>query len=142
MIATERKTITEAAAWTILGGCEAYAKANGLALSFWVLDAFGDAVCLQRMEGATRINTDTALMKAKTALDWGMPSDPAGFLGEVLKMPNGQVLMNKIGAFPVPGGVPITFENAVIGAIGVGGGRGPHDAACAQAGLDALMKAS
>lgn len=139
MISTERRTITADAARRVIAGCEAYAAANGLNLAFWVLDAFGGPVSFQRMEGATHINTDTALKKAKTALDWGMPTDPAGFLGEVLNMPNGQVLMNQINSFPVMGGIPIVHEGAVIGAVGVGGGRSVHDAACAQAGIDALL---
>ena len=37
---------------------------------------------------------------------------------------------------PLPGGVPIVSHGVRIGAIGVGGG--PHDEACAQAGIDSI----
>jgi len=41
---------------------------------------------------------------------------------------------------PIEGGIPITVDGKMIGAIGVSGGTSAQDGQAAQAGLDALPK--
>jgi len=50
------------------------------------------------------------------------------------------VLLGLPGGMPFEGGVPITVENQVIGAIGVSGVTAQQDGMIAQAGVDALPK--
>jgi uncharacterized protein GlcG (DUF336 family) len=44
------------------------------------------------------------------------------------------------GALPLEGGLPITVDGKVLGAIGVSGVTGQQDAQIAKAGVDALPK--
>ena len=44
------------------------------------------------------------------------------------------------GAIAVEGGLPITVDGKIIGAVGVSGGSSEQDGVVAKAGLDALAK--
>jgi glc operon protein GlcG len=42
------------------------------------------------------------------------------------------------GAVPVEGGLPITIEGKIVGAIGLSGGTSAQDGQCAKSGVDAV----
>jgi glc operon protein GlcG len=106
-----------------------------------VVDAGADLVLFQRMNGAFLGSVDIAQRKARSSAMFPFPtrglSEIAfGKEGEPGRTP-GLAFVPGLAAFP--GGLPIkTANGAHIGAVGVSGGTGDQDEACAQAALDAV----
>jgi uncharacterized protein GlcG (DUF336 family) len=51
-------------------------------------------------------------------------------------------MMTLPGATPIEGGLPLTLDGVIVGAIGVSGARSDQDGQVAQAGLDVLIEAA
>jgi glc operon protein GlcG len=121
--------------------CEAKAVEEGWKMNVAVVDAGADLVLFQRMNGAFLGSVDIAQMKARSSAMFPFPtrglSEIAfGKEGEPGRTP-GLAFVPGLAAFP--GGLPIKTANvAHIGAVGVSGGTGDQDEACAQAALDAV----
>jgi glc operon protein GlcG len=93
---------------------------------------------MERMDGQIFNNIRTALLKAQTALKTRQPTsirtvqlknDPDGIPRQLAYF----------GFFTNSGGIPIVVDGQMIGAIGVGGGAGGGDEACAIEGLKATF---
>lgn len=103
-----------------------------------VLDEGGHLKALKREDGASILRPEIAVGKAWGALGMGESSrqlgerlkDRPSFLGALSDMSGGRVV-------PVPGGVLIVQEGAIIGAVGVTGGTSDEDEACAIEGIKA-----
>ena len=103
-----------------------------------VLDDGGHLKALKREDGASILRPNIAIGKAWGAVGMGESSrhlgerlkDRAAFLGSLSVMSGGKVV-------PVPGGVLILREGAIIGAIGVSGGTAHEDETCAIEGIKA-----
>jgi glc operon protein GlcG len=121
--------------------CEAKAAQEGWKMNIAVVDDGADLVLFRRMDGAFLGSVQIAQMKAETSAKFPMPSRALGEIafgkdGEPGRAP-GLAFVPGLAAFP--GGLPVkTGEGAHLGAIGVSGGTGDQDEACAQAGLDAV----
>ena len=121
--------------------CEAKATQEGWKMNIAVVDAGADLVLFRRMDGAFLGSIDIAQMKARTSAMFPFPSRGLGEIafgkdGEPGRTP-GIAFVPGVAAFP--GGLPIkTAAGAHLGGIGVSGGTGDQDEACAQAGLDAV----
>jgi uncharacterized protein GlcG (DUF336 family) len=111
------------------------AREKGLRVGVAVVDEVGQLMQMDRMDGAPLAAPDLAEAKAMTALYFQRPSQ------EVQKNPPPPVLaeIKQIVHFKVltgGGGVSITQDGVVVGAIGVhGGGGGDVSEALARAGL-------
>jgi uncharacterized protein GlcG (DUF336 family) len=121
--------------------CEAKAVQEGWKMNVAVVDAGADLVLFQRMDGAFLGSVTIAQMKAESSAMFPFPTRGLGEIafgkdGEPGGTP-GLAFVPGLAAFP--GGLPVkTADGAHIGAIGVSGGTGDQDEACAQAALDAV----
>jgi uncharacterized protein GlcG (DUF336 family) len=121
--------------------CEAKAAEEGWRMNIAVVDAGADLVLFRRMEGAFLGSIDIAQMEARSSAMFPFPTRG---LGEIAFGKEGQpggtpglAFVPGLAAFP--GGLPVmTAGGEHIGAIGVSGGTGDQDEACAQAALDAV----
>jgi glc operon protein GlcG len=114
--------------------CRDWAASKGGTMSLYVIDTAGEMVHMERMDGQIFNNIRTALLKAQTALKTRQPTsiraaqlknDPSGIPRQI----------DQFGFFTNSGGIPIVVDGQMIGAVGVGGGAGGGDEACAIEGL-------
>ena len=135
-----RESIAYDGAKQIVDTCMTMARAKHWPIAIWVLDITGQPVYFASL-GASEIGVTTAKFKGETALRTGNPSEARA---ASLTTPVGQLTTEKIGLFPVAGGIPLMKGGKLIGAVGAGGGRPENgqsvDQTCAQAGIDAVFK--
>lgn len=129
-----RKALTLAAAKQMAAAAEGEARKNNWNVVIAIVDEGGHLVYLQRMDETQLASVDIAQGKARTAILYKRPTKAmedavAGGRAVVMTLP---------GALPVEGGLPITVEGRIIGAIGVSGVQSAQDAQIAKAGLGAL----
>ena len=102
-----------------------------------VCDAGGRLVVFQRMDGVPWAGVFGSQGKAIASAAFGRPSgdltERAGHptLRGIAAAEGGHMIMGQ-------GAVPIMRDEAVEGAVGVGGGTGEEDEVCARAGADLL----
>ncbi len=143
LIVRNRIRLTLAGARTILAAAEAKAVELGVKENIAIVDDGGNMLLFERMEGARPASAATATTKAVAAATLmratgPFPNDqnPDMFLG--LGLQNAAAASGaKITT--LKGGIPVTVDGQVIGAVGVGGGTGEQDARVAQAGIEALL---
>lgn len=113
----------------------ALAKAGelGLSGSIAIVDEGGYAFRVHRDVGAGLMTATVATAKARTA---ALMRAPSGVLTARLK--DEPELLRLTEYLPMPGGLPVRHEGAVIAAVGVSGGNPQQDEAIAQAAIDAL----
>ena len=130
--------ISLAAAKKIARTCRDWAASKGGTASIYIIDTAGEFVHMERMDGQIFNNIRTALLKAQTALRSRQPTsirtvqlknDPGGIPRQ----------LGNFGFFTNAGGIPIVVDGQMIGAVGVGGGAGGGDEACAIEGLKATF---
>ena len=102
------------------------------------LDQGANVKRVVRMDGAALVSIDTALAKARAAAMIGMPPDDF-----YTAIKDDQAAVLSFGARPglalIAGGLPITRDGVVIGAIGIAGAMtGQEDRDIAQAALNAI----
>jgi uncharacterized protein GlcG (DUF336 family) len=101
-----------------------------------VVDAAGDLVAFSRVDGARPASIEIAIAKARSAARRRRATaDEAG--GDL----TGQIrlaLAAKLELTGIPGGLPISVDGQVVGAIGVSSGTPDEDTIVARAGIDAL----
>lgn len=105
----------------------------GLNVSIAIVDEGGNVFRVYRSQDAGLITPTVALAKARTA---ALLRAPSGMLTARLK--DEPELLRLTEFLPMPGGLPVRYEGAVIGGVGVSGGNGQQDEAVAQAALDSL----
>ena len=130
--------ISLAAAKKIARTCRDWAAAKGGAASIYVIDTAGELVHMERMDGQIFNNIRTALLKAQTALRSRQPTSMRAV--QLKNDPDGiPRQLGNFGFFTNAGGIPIVVDGQMIGAVGVGGGAGGGDEACAIEGLKATF---
>ena len=116
----EQNEINVATAEAVSKACVEEAVKEGVRVSIAILDQFGEPVYLYRMDGQTKVNIDTAMMKARTVLNTRQPSKAT--MNQVLSGRSSELRQYSFGNFANSGGLPIVINgNQFIGAIGVGG---------------------
>jgi len=116
----------------LVDACVDYAKSTNTPVSVFVLSPDGEIVDSHRMDGQNSINTDTALLKAKTAL---YLRDSTHAAANRFRTLDARVIREDLHMYLVSGGLPIVVDDQMIGAIGVGGGNADE-----QCGYQALVK--
>jgi len=134
----ERKSISLAGALRVISAAKLEAAQQGWLVSIAVVDAAGDLVAFERLDGAVPISTTVAQGKARTAAWIRSPSKTFEDFVNSGKLSFATVP----GLVPLEGGMPLMSEGQIVGAIGVSGARGDQDAQVAQAGAAALGAAT
>ena len=104
-----------------------------------ILDARGCTKLTAAQDGTSLMRAEIAQGKAYGALAMGMGSralfqraqEQAFFVSAVNTLAQGRLV-------PVPGGVLIQSDGALLGAVGISGDTSDNDEACAIAGIEAL----
>lgn len=124
-----------AASRPLVAAALAHAAANGWTVAAAVVDAAGDLVCFERMDGTQVASIQVALDKARCAVRYKRPTKEwedavAGGRNAVLGLP---------GVLPIEGGLPLLDAGgAIVGAVGVSGALAPQDSRCAEAAVAAF----
>jgi uncharacterized protein GlcG (DUF336 family) len=117
----------------------AIAKANeiGQPMNIAVVDDGGHLVAFARMDGAIKARIDISIRKARTSIMMNLPTSalmdlvqPGAELFGLEQTSGGMVVFG--------GGVLLTIDDVVVGAIGVSAGSVEQDVSVAEAGKSAL----
>lgn len=129
-----------AAAKKVARTCREWVTAKGAGMSLYVLNAFGELVHMERMDGQSAVDVRAALLKAQSALKLRQPTSIRA--AQFSNNPAGLTVSSAwFGFFTDPGGIPIVIDGQMIGAIGVSGSGSAGDEACAMEGLKATFGA-
>ncbi len=131
-----KKGLTLDIAKQIAAQAEAEARKNNWNVVIAIVDDGANLIYLQRMDETQIGSVEVAQEKAKTSVKFKRPTKAledavAGGRNVVLRLP---------GALPVEGGLPLTADGKIIGAIGVSGVLSSQDGIIAKAGADSLSK--
>lgn len=130
----------------IIRECRKQAESMQLKVNIAVVDDGGHLLAFARMDGARPASGYTAQTKAVAAATFRIPTGPFP-LGTTTPDPLLNLSLQNAAAASggkattLFGGVPVTIDGQVAGAVGVGGATGEQDAEIARAGIDALIKA-
>ncbi len=99
-----------------------------------IVDAAGHLVAFRRMDGAKYTSIEIAMAKAFTAAGAQAPTKDIG--PRTVPGEPGFGIQNLLGGrfTTLPGGIPLRFGDAVVGAIGVSSGSTAQDQQVAEAG--------
>jgi glc operon protein GlcG len=131
----ETKVVSLEAAKTMVAAAEAEAKKHNWNMAIAIVDASGTLILFHRMDDVQLGSVDVAIEKARSAAKFRRPTQ---VFADALKNGN-QGLLSLRGAVAVAGGIPITVDGKVIGAVGCSGMASDQDAVVAQAGVEALV---
>lgn len=125
--------LTASDAQKIVAACKVEAGKNNWSVSIAVVDEGGYLLHLERLDGAVGQSAGIALLKAQTA---AAMRNATKALEDMVKERPGTVGFP--GRLAVQGGVPIMYQGACVGAVGVSGVKSHEDEQVAKAGLLAL----
>jgi glc operon protein GlcG len=132
----ERKSLTLDGARAVVSAAQAEARRlNAPGGVVAVVDAGGDLVALERLDGTFAAGARVSVGKAKTAVAFKKPTK---FFEDLIR--NGRTAMVALEEFtPLQGGVPILVDGQVVGGVGVSGAASAaQDEELALAGAKAL----
>ena len=125
-----KKVLTLGMAKKLVAAAEAEAKKRGATVVIAVVDDGGQLILLERLDDTQVASVEVAIGKARTAAIFRRPSKV--FEDQVK---NGRVAALALpGATPLQGGIPISVDGKVIGAIGASGNSPQEDEEIALAG--------
>ena len=135
--------IDVATARKIISAAEAAAVSLNAHVGISVVDANGDLVYFERMDGATARGVISSQGKARAAILFGVPTKDIQEAAAAGKPLSASVTAPPVGTWEIAtneGGIPIVKGGKVVAAVGVGGGSpSSTDGKIAQAGLDAIL---
>ncbi|MHC4189037.1 MAG: GlcG/HbpS family heme-binding protein [Planctomycetota bacterium] len=131
-----KKALTLEVTKRIAAASGQFAQKNRWNVVIAIVDDGGHLVYFERMDGVQTGSIEVAIRKAQAAAAFKRPTRV--FEEAVAK--GRTVLVSLPGGMPFEGGVPITVDGQVIGAVGVSGVTAQQDGMVAQAGVDALPK--
>lgn len=129
--------ITLSAAQAVLEAATAKANEIGQPMNIAVVDDGGHLVAFVRMDGAIKASIDISIRKARTSILMNAPTSalmplcqPGAELYGLEQTSGGMVIFG--------GGVLLTDNDVVIGAVGVSAGSVEQDVSVAEAGAQAI----
>jgi glc operon protein GlcG len=128
------KYITLEAAKKMMAAAEAEAMKNNWTMAISIVDAAGNLILFEKLDDTQPGSIAVATSKARTAANFKRPTKAL----EDVVMGGRTVFLAIEGLLPLQGGVPITADGKVIGAIGASGGSAAQDEQVALAGVNAL----
>jgi glc operon protein GlcG len=123
------------AAKKVMASAEAEAVKNNWGMAIVILDSTGHLVMLHKLDNTQYGSIAVAEDKARSALYYRRPSKV--FEDLVAQGGIGMRTLALRGAAPFEGGIPLTVDGKIIGAIGVSGATSVQDGQVAQAGVNA-----
>ena len=120
----------------VLQAAIAKAEQMGVPQCVAVVDKGGNLLVFERMQGAKILSQFSAIQKAVTAMS---SKSATGALPTDLAVGIALATGNRFAT--IAGGLPISINGEVIGAIGVGSGSDEEDIEVAEAGIAALKQA-
>lgn len=124
---TARPALDYASAAKIRDTCLDWAAKNGKRMTVAVMDGHGMLVAYAHMDGASYQAGEMARWKGNAASRFGKATGDLAKLNPAANVPN---------VATIPGGVAIyTGDGALLGGVGVSGGRPEEDVACATGGI-------
>lgn len=134
----DKKILTLEAAEKVAAAAEAEAKKRNATVVIVVVDDGGYPLVLKRLNDTQVASVDVGIGKARTAAIFRRPSKD---FEDQIK--NGRAASLVLpGATPLQGGVPLIYEEKVIGAIGVSGNTPQEDEDIAKAGASSFEAAN
>lgn len=137
-LTTAGNGVTLDVARRVIDSARRAAESIGVAMNIAVVDQGNNLVAFDRMDGAWLGSIDIAMGKAYTARAFNMSTkdlaplcQPGESLFGIHASNNGRLIV-------FPGGLPLTRDGEVVGAIGVSGGAVEQDQAVALAGAEAF----
>jgi glc operon protein GlcG len=125
----DRRVITLDGAKAILAAAEAEALKNKWTVAIAVVDESGNLIAFHKIDDTQMGSIDIAIGKARTAARMKRPTKAL----EDAVAGGRTVMLALEGVTPLEGGVPVTIDGRVIGAVGVSGVTSQQDAQVAQA---------
>jgi len=137
---TEKKNLTLDGARKVIAAAEDYAKANkapGGVIA--VVDAGGNLMALERLDGTFSAGANISIGKARTAVLFQKPTKV--FEDIINKGRTAMAALPDSFFTPLQGGIPITLDGQIIGGVGVSGAMSAtQDEELAIAGAEAAKK--
>jgi uncharacterized protein GlcG (DUF336 family) len=130
--------ITLEAAKGIVSAAEHKAQEMGQPMNIAVMDAGRNLVAFHRMDGAWVASIDIAIDKAFTSAGRGLTTRKIGEMAQPGEPLFGINTTNGGRIVIFAGGIPLTRDGEVVGAIGVSGGTVDEDHEVAEAGVSAF----
>jgi uncharacterized protein GlcG (DUF336 family)/uncharacterized protein with PIN domain len=127
-------TLTLADARKVIAAAEAKAEEIGQPMNIAVVDAGSNLVAHVRMDGAWIGSVDISINKAWTSRAFDITTKDLGENSQPGQDFYGIVVSNLGKVMVFAGGIPLTRDGQVVGAIGVSGGTGQQDQTVAEAG--------
>jgi uncharacterized protein GlcG (DUF336 family) len=128
------KYITLRAAKAMMAAAEAEATKNNWKMAIAIVDESGNLIAFQKLDDTQPGSIAVAMNKARTAANFKRPTKAL----EDMVTAGRSVFLAIEGLLPLQGGVPVTADGKVIGAVGVSGGSAAQDEQVALAGVAAL----
>jgi glc operon protein GlcG len=130
----DKKALTLKTAKQIAAVCEQQAINDQVHMFIVVADDGGNLMYVERMDDTQLGSLEVAIAKARSAVLFKRPTKVFedgvhGGNNAILKVPN---------AMPIEGGIPLTVDSKILGAVGVSGGTPQQDGKVAQACVDAF----
>jgi uncharacterized protein GlcG (DUF336 family) len=134
------KRLSLSDARVLIAGARARAEEIGVPMCIAVTDESGQLIAFERMDGGKITSTIIAQDKAYTAAGAKRTTESYGDASQPGKPAYG--INSSIGGrlIVVPGGIPVSIDGEVVGAIGVSSGTPAQDSDCAQAGIDLFLR--
>jgi glc operon protein GlcG len=130
----DRKVMSIAEAKKIAAAAMAEAEKNNWTVVVAIIDEGGNLMYLERRDGTQLASSDIAVQKARGALYFKRSTK---VMEDVVVTRPAFVTLNREVAM-IEGGLPLTFQGQIVGAIGVSGVTSQQDGVVAQAGVAAL----
>jgi glc operon protein GlcG len=119
----------------VAAAAEAESKKNGWPMAIAIVDTAGQLVYYQRMDNTQTGSVQVSIDKATTAAMFRRPTK--AIQDAIAAGGPGLRFLGLHGATPIEGGLPITVDGKIIGAIGVSGMASDQDGTIAKTGADA-----
>ncbi|EMY34800.1 hypothetical protein D477_007781 [Arthrobacter crystallopoietes BAB-32] len=131
-------TVNLAEARAIISAAEAKAAEIGQPMNIAVVDSGGNLVSHVRMDGAWLGSIDISINKAFTSRAFDIQTKDLGDNAQPNQQFYGIHASNHGRIMIFAGGIPLSRDGQVVGAIGVSGGSGEQDQTVAEDGAAAL----
>lgn len=131
----DKKALSIAEAKKIAAAAMEEAQKNNWTVVVAIIDDGGHLMYLERRDGTQLASADIAVDKARAALLFKRPSKA---LEDTINGGRAAVATLNRNVTMVDGGLPLMYQGAIVGAIGVSGVTSAQDGQIAKAGVESL----